>query len=337
VGMTASLAEALHRRAVVFDAHIDTVLEIIKGRDILHASGEGQVDLARLQQGGVDVQVFALFIEPEYKPERALSQSLRLLDALRRTVAASQGALALVRTEHDLDCALAAGVIAVIVSIEGGEAIGQDLAHLRILAGLGVRAMGLTWNERNAIADGSGEDASSGGLSRFGHQVVAEMDRLGMVVDVSHLNERSFWDVLACVRGSVIASHSNARELCDHPRNLRDEQIVALARAGGVIGINFFADFLRAREAGPADIAQVVAHIDHISHLVGPAHIGLGSDFDGISRVPRGLEDASCFPALTEALLARGYGEGEIAGILGGNFLGVFRRAMRRGPRDMTL
>lgn len=327
--MDGSDAGMLHRRAVVLDAHIDTVLDIVKGRDILVRSDQGHVDLPRLEEGGVDVQVFALFIEPEYKPERALAQVLRLWDALHRTIDSARGRMALVTSELDLDRALAAGRLAAILSVEGGEAIGQDLANLRVLAALGVRAMGLTWNERNAIADGAGEAADCGGLTRFGRQVVHQMHQLGMVVDVSHLNERSFWDVLGCAEGPIIASHSNARALCDHPRNLRDEQIVALAKAGGVMGMNFYADFLTSSGPQAADIEQVVRHIDHISELVGPGHVGLGSDFDGISRTPRGLEDASRFPALTAALLHHGYSDDHIIGILGGNFLSVFRRALR--------
>ncbi len=309
----------------VVDAHIDTVHHMLQGRDFLQRSTEGQVDLPRLQAGGVAAQVFALFVEPEYKPDRALHRVLRLWDALDRTIERSAGAMHLVRSTSDLDEALGKGQLAVIVSVEGGEPIGNDLAYLRVLHALGVRALGLTWNERNAIADGAGEDPNGGGLTRFGRSVVSEMNRLHILVDVSHLNERSFWDVLDHSTSPIVASHSNARSLCDHPRNLRDTQIQALAAAGGVMGMNFFADFLVSGEA-EATIDSVVAHIDHIVALVGAEHIGLGSDFDGISRWPRGLEDASCFPNLTDALLRRGYRSEDVRAILGGNFLRVLRQ-----------
>lgn len=323
-------AARVHAEAVVFDAHVDTVLALEQGRSFTSRSEAGHVDLPRLRAGGVDVQVFALYIEPQHKPERATARALHLWDVLRGALAAAGEEVRLCRTSADLDAAAAAGQLAAILSIEGGEAVGTDLALLRALHALGVRAMGLTWNERNAIADGAGEDGAQGGLTVFGRQVVAEMERLGMVVDVSHLCERSFWDVLATARGPVIASHSNARALCDHVRNLRDEQIRALAAAGGVMGMNFFANFLDA-DPGRADLGRVCDHIDHICGLVGPGHVGLGSDFDGIGRTPAGLPDCSHMPAITAELLRRGHREEDVRAILGGNFLRVFRQVWDAG------
>jgi membrane dipeptidase len=325
---TAVRAAALHREAVVVDAHVDTVLDLGPGRRSLVArSARGHVDLPRLREGGVDVQVFALFIEPPYKPERALLRVVQLWDRLRAELEAAGTGVRLCRTAADLDAAVAAGQLAVLLSVEGGEAVGTDLAALRALHALGVRAMGLTWNERNALADGAGEERAQGGLTQFGREVVAEMNRLGMVVDVSHLCERSFWDVLAASQAPVVASHSNARALCDHRRNLSDAQIVALARSGGVMGINFYAHFIDP-DPERADIARLCDHIDHIAALVGPEHVGLGSDFDGIERTPRGLEDVTRLPAVTEALLRRGYTDAQIKLILGGNFLRLFRQVL---------
>lgn len=317
-----SAARALHDRHPVLDAHADTVLALEAGRALDVWGDAGHADLPRLLAGGVRYQVFALFIEPDYKPERALARVLHLWDTLRRAL---DGRVQLCTGPQDLAAeAIPPGRLGAILSIEGGEVVGTDLAILRVLHHLGVRAMGLTWNERNAIADGAGESDAGGGLTRFGRSLVAEMNRLGMIVDVSHLCRRAFWDVLAVSRRPVVASHSNARALCDHVRNLDDEQIRALASGGGVLGMNFFADFLDA-DPGRADIARVCDHIDHICGLVGPEHVGLGSDFDGISRAPVGLEDVSRLPALTEALLRRGYSEQDLGGILGGNFLRVFR------------
>lgn len=323
-------ADALHRAAVVVDAHVDTVLALEAGRDFYRGGSGGHVDLPRLRAGGVDVQVFALYLEPAYKPERALARVLALRDRLLRTFAAGGGAVRLCRDGADLDAALAAGQLAAVLSVEGGEAVGTDLALLRALHDLDVRAMGLTWNQRNAIADGAGEDRAQGGLTAFGRRVVAEMDRLGMVVDVSHLCARSFWDVLECGGMPRFASHSNCRALCDHVRNLDDAQIRALAMTGGVMGMNFFADFLD-QDPARADVGRVCDHIDHICGLVGPRHVGLGSDFDGIQRTPRGLEDVGRLPALTRELVRRGYRQADIEAILGGNVLRLLRAVWAGG------
>jgi membrane dipeptidase len=316
-------ALSLHRRAVVVDAHADTVLALERdGRGLRERSERGHVDLPRLREGGVDLQVFALFVEPAYKPDRALPRLLHLWDRLVRELRAAGPAVRVCRTVEDL-ATLGDGVVGAVLSVEGGEAIGTDLALLRVLHALGVRAMGLTWNERNQLADGAGEWRAQGGLTEFGRRVVAEMNRLGMVVDVSHLAERGFWDTLSVSRAPVVASHSCARALCDHPRNLSDAQIVALARQGGVIGINFFPEFLDADPAR-ADVRRVVEHIEHVADLVGPDHVGLGSDYDGIGRTPQGLEDVTRLPAITDLLLRRGWQEPDVLKVLGGNFLRVF-------------
>ncbi len=323
-------ARTLHFTAPVFDAHVDTVLDLARGRSLRARSETGHVDLPRLRDGGVRFQVFALYIEPQYKPDRALARVLELWDTLTRALADAADQIVLCRAPADLDAALASGRIGAVLSIEGGEAVGTDLALLRAVHALGVRALGLTWNQRNAIADGAGEQRAQGGLTEFGHTVVAEMNRLGMVVDVSHLCERSFWDVLEASRQPVVASHSNARALCDHVRNLTDEQIRALASAGGVMGMNFFSTFVDA-DPDRADVVRVCDHVEHIAGLVGPAHVGLGSDFDGISRTPAGLEDCSRMPAVTEELLRRGFREDDVRAILGANFLRVFRTVWAAG------
>lgn len=349
-------ARRLHFSAPVFDAHADTVLDVLRGRSLTARGDAGHLDLPRLREGGVRFQVFALYTEPEYKPDRALARVLTLWDALARALGDAGDAVRVCRTPADLKAVVASGQerasavaarlgpedtgdpqgpptatqLGAIVSVEGGEAIGTSLPLLRALYALGVRAMGLTWNQRNAIADGAGESRANGGLTEFGREVVGEMNRLGMVVDVSHLCERSFWDVLHTSRQPVVASHSNARALCDHVRNLRDEQIRALAAGGGVMGINFFANFLDA-EPERADVGRVCDHIDHICGLVGPEHVGLGSDFDGISRPPAGLEDCRRMPAITEELQRRGYRDADVRAILGDNFLRVFGEVWAQG------
>lgn len=317
---------ALHFQATVVDGHVDSILDVLAGkRRLVQRSQHGHVDFPRLREGGVDVQVFAHYVEPEHKPERALRRVLVQLDAFFREAEESGGQVVVVRGRRELDRALAEGRLAAVVGIEGGEVLQGSLEVLRMLFRLGVRLLGLTWNQRNDLADGAGEARANGGLTRLGVQVVREMNRLGMVVDVSHLAERSFWDVLEVSEHPVVASHSCARALCDHPRNLSDRQLRALAEQGGVMGINFYPLFL-AERPDTVTLQRVVDHIDHVVQLVGPDHVGLGSDFDGIDRTPAGLEDVTRLPALTAELERRGYDPQSIRKILGENFLRVFRQ-----------
>jgi len=192
---------------------------------------------------------------------------------------------------------------------------------------LGIRAIGLTWNERNQIAEGVGDCRSGGGLTDFGVSVIKEMNRLGMIIDVSHISAPGFFDVLDLSEHPIIASHSNAQAVCGHIRNLSDQQIRALAARGGVMGINFAPEFLV--DQGTASVEHVASHIDYIVQLLGNTkHIGLGGDFDGISRTPGELTDASGYPAITEALLRRGYNEQQLRDILGLNHLRVITNVM---------
>ena len=322
-----SEAHNLHQKAVVVDGHIDTLLEIVNGK----VDGIGKrnslihVDLPRMKDGGVDVQFFAAFIEPAYKPERALKRTLQLISRFHKEIRANPDTIELALTYKEIESILAKDKIAAILSIEGGEAISGDLEVLYALYHLGVRAIGLTWNERNDIAEGVGEKHANGGLTTFGRQVVTEMNRLGMVVDVSHMTERSFWDVIEVSQKPVIASHSNAYAQCAHLRNLKDDQIKALAEIGGVMGMNFAPPFI---DPEHADIARLVDHIDHIVNLVGTDHVGLGSDFDGIPSTPCGLEDVSTLPRITQVLMDRGYGDSDIIKILGGNFMRVLHTVL---------
>lgn len=311
-----------HHDCLVVDAHVDTALAVWRGRSLGRRAAVGHVDLPRLAQGGVNVQVFAHFIEPEYKPERSLPRFLELLDAFLTAVDENAERIAVVTSMGAAAAAVAQGKVAAVLAIEGGEALAGRLAVLRVFYRLGVRLIGLTWNERNDLAVGAGAAGAGGGLTRLGTAVVAEMNRLGMVVDVSHLSDQSFWHVLAVSRQPVVASHSNCRALCNHPRNLTDRQIKALARQGGVMGMNFYPPFV---DPAQATVERVVDHIDHVLQLVGPDHVGLGSDFDGIDETPIGLEDVTRLPSLTEAMFQRGWDESTMAKILGGNFSRVFR------------
>ncbi len=314
-------ARRLHRQALVWDSHCDTLIDIAAGSRTLGEKGSrGHLDLPRLQQGGVKVQIFAIYIDaPPY-----LRRTLEFISAFYRELEENRGKLTLATSMAKIEEAAAQGEVAALLSIEGGEALEGGPAILPCLYRLGVRALGLTWNNRNQLADGIAEARTGGGLTSLGLETVAAMNRLGMVVDVSHLSPAGFWDVMEHSRHPVIASHSNARGLHDHPRNLDDEQIKALAARGGVIGINFAPQFL-----GPgARLETVLDHIDYIARLAGCDCIGLGSDYDGIAATPGGLEDVSRLPNITRGLVARGYSDSDILKILGGNFARVFSQVI---------
>jgi membrane dipeptidase len=287
----------------------------------------GHLDISRMKKGGVDVQFFAVFIEDIYKPDRSLKRTLQLIDCFYREMEKNQDDISLVTNYNQIEEANRAGKIAAILSIEGGEALEGDLGVLRILYKLGVRLLTLTWNQRNQIADGIGESRTGSGLTEFGLKVIDEMNRLGMLIDVSHLSETGFWDVIKRSKAPIVASHSNCYALCSHPRNLKDEQIKVLADKGGVIGITFVPNFLT-QEKRKTTVKDVVKHIDYLVEKVGVDYVGLGSDFDGTDGLPLGLEEVDKIPNITEGLLDRGYKEKDIKKILGENFLKVFKEVV---------
>jgi len=334
-------ARRLHYEAFYVDTHCDTILswmpppelpviirKTLKGyrrRGFTERSGEGHLDLPRMLEGGVDCQVFAVYVAPVYHSS-PLRQALRMIDAFYSELGKTDRAVPCTSYSEVMN-ALRGGRVAALLSIEGGEPLEGDLGVLRMLYRLGVRILTITHNRRNRLGNGCGEKGSKGGLSTFGVEVVREMNRLGMLVDVSHLNEPGFWDVIETSQDPVIASHSNARALCDHVRNLTDEQIMALAERGGVVGVTFVRSFLR-KDPENASVNDVLDHIDHIVELVGVDHVGIGSDYDGIDQAPIGLEDVTKVLNITRGLVARGYSDGEIRKILGENFLRVFRRVL---------
>jgi membrane dipeptidase len=253
-------------------------------------------------------------------------------------VSESPDKLSVVFTSNDILTAKKTGKHGLMLCMEGAEPLGTDLSLLRNFYKLGVRIICLTWHQRNAVADGAGEPGT-GGLSNFGKKLVQEMNRIGMVIDVSHMSEVGFWDVLSHSQRPVLASHSNARSLCDHPRNLTDEQIKSLTQKGGVIGINFLGQFVKNQTP---TVHDVLDHIDHIANLVGIDYIGLGPDWIDYAphlivecldpsgylsqRIPievyaKGVEKEEELPNLTIGLLSRGHSETDIQKILSGNFL----------------
>jgi membrane dipeptidase len=323
----------LHDSLVIVDGHCDTVLDLIgasfanqnlPARDFFERGSYGHIDLPRMVEGNVSCQIFALYTDDSHV-EVARERTWRLLEAME-AVFARDGGIVLAKTAGDILAARAAGKRAGMLSIEGGEAIGESLEELRAFYARGVRLMGLTWNRRNAIGRGAGTgtDADgSGGLTDFGRRVVAEMERIGMVVDASHLSDEALKDLLKTARRPVIASHSNCRALVPHRRNLDDRQLEGIAATGGLIGLTFPGIFI---DSDPAKVTKerVFEHLRHLISVVGSEHIGLGSDFDGFSDK---FGTAFCSPAeltwLTEALLSAGYGRETIAAIMGGNWMRV--------------
>jgi len=322
--------EALHEKLVVVDGHCDSAQYLVGSgyedpgvyRDLLVRSGHGHLDLPRLAEAGVSCQTFALWADDDHVHEAA-AHTDRLLAALEPLVAEDSGFLP-VRSSADILRAKAEGRVGCLLSMEGGEAIGESLDKLREYHRRGVRMIGLTWNRRNAIARGVGE-AGTDGLTDFGRKVVAEMEKLGAVVDVSHLADESLDDVLAMVERPVVASHSNSRVLCPHRRNLTDRQLERIAATGGLVGLCFAGIFI---DPDPAKVTfeRLMDHLDHLIEVAGVDHVGLGSDFDGYTAPP-GIAVRSCLdlPRITAHLQARGHGEAEIAAVMGGNWLRVFR------------
>lgn len=313
----------VHHSATVVDLHCDTILALHEGtRRLDERSSRGHVDLPRLREGGVGVQVFAVYVAPMPAPE-GRGRARALIRTFHEAVAANAGQIAHATTMADIERARREGRVAAVLSIENGDALGGDLNALDELYRLGVRMLGLTWNPSNALGDGA-LGRQHGGLTDLGRAVLRRMEQIGIVIDVSHLSEASFWDTLRTTRAPVIASHSNAAALHRHPRNLTDDQLRAIAARAGVVGVNLYPPFL-----GEPTLARVLDHIDHMVKVMGIDHVALGADFDGISETPAGLEDVSRLPALTAGLLARGYTPEQVHRILGGNALRVFRQVWR--------
>ena len=314
-------------RLVIIDGHTDYVLSLDRtGRSFFEESEIGHVDLPRAQRGRVGAMLSAVFVPNDLVPQHALSTTLRLTDRLKRLVAESNGRIALIRNYDQLVGCLDDGVFGVILHYEGAEAIDPDFAVLRLSYELGLRSLGLTWSRPNIFAEGVGAENAGHGLTELGRQLVRQCNDLGILVDVSHLNEPGFWDVLEVTSKPIVASHSNARALASDERNLSDDQIRALAKNGGLMGINFHVGFLKdgAESADDVPIGVLVDHIDHIVGLVGIDHVAFGSDFDG-ATMPAALRDVAHTWNLVDELQRRGYDDAAIAKIARDNWLRVFR------------
>jgi membrane dipeptidase len=373
----AARARRVHRDALVLDTHCDSLDRAVDdGVDLTVRNAEGHVDLPRLKEGGVDAQVFALWADPDEWKGKYRERIDALLAAYDEMIAHGAGDFVRATTAADARAAARDGKIAAFLGLEGGYALEGEPGELERLYGRGVRYVTLTWWNNTSFADGSGDEPKWHGLNDRGRALVREMNRLGMLVDVSHASQETFYDVLETTTAPVIASHSGARAVADHHRNLTDDQLRALAKNGGVVGIDFVAGFLdaetgrrsdelrallkprfaelekrfqgqpgKAREARwrlfneeakksipPVPFSRLIDHIEHAARVAGPEHVGIGSDFDGFALGPVGLDGAADLPRITEALLARGMSERDVTGILGGNFLRVFRQVLDAKP-----
>jgi membrane dipeptidase len=373
-------AARLHREAIVIDTHNDITSPMTdKDYDLgaRDTSGQTQTDIPRMKEGGIDAEFFAIYVSARYAREGGSARrALDMIDDVYEQARRHPGALEMAFTSDDIRRISKSGKIAALMGIEGGHAIEDSLAALRMFYKLGVRYMTLTHSNTNNWADSSGDINNANvkhhnGLTEFGREVVKEMNRIGMMIDISHVADKTFYDVVAVSRAPVIASHSSARALADHPRNMTDDMLRAIARNGGVVMINFYDGFIDQRKADfnrrasarqeelnkqfPNDAARVeeeikkwraandpgktplsvlIDHFDHVAKVAGINHVGIGSDFDGSITPPAGMEDISRLPSITFELMKRGYSDEDIKKILGENFLRVMA-AVERTASEM--
>jgi membrane dipeptidase len=371
-------ARAIHDSALVVDTHADTPQRFLdEGFDIGSTDPKdiGHISLDKARRGNLGAEFFSIWVEPETNQGHFARHTFDLIDSVYEQAARHPDQMMMAFSPNDIDRARKEHKLAALMGIEGGHSIENDIHLLRDYYRLGVRYMTLSWSNTNEWADSSGDidDAKvqhHNGLTDFGKQVVLEMNRLGMMVDISHVADKTFWDAIATTKAPVIASHSSARALVNAPRNMTDEMLRAVTKNGGVVQVNFFngfddEDFRKANAAQAKDQAAAVQkytdqlkadgkpvnyleidrierewmakiprpplkslidHIDHIAKVAGIDHVGLGSDFDGVSgATPQGIDSAADLPKITQALLDRGYSADDIKKILGGNLMRVFR------------
>jgi len=327
-------AMRLHKEAIVVDTHCDTLMHFLKqprnmppARKLGERSDRGHLDMPRMIEGGVTCQTFALYTGNAPIVPDATFRALKMVDKFYDGIDSNPEIIAV--TSHDeIVKAKKEGKVTGLLAIEGAEPLMGDLDLLRVFHRLGVKMMSFAWNYRTPFADGLGAKRSESKLPELGIQGLEEMDKLGMVFDVSHLADSVFWDVADVMKGPFIASHSNARALCDHARNCNDDMIKAIADHGGVLGMNFAPGFVVKGGGESVTVEHLVDHIDHIVKLVGPDYVGLGSDFDGIGPPPKGIETVDKMPNITRVMVKRGYSNEDILKILGGNHMRVFKEVI---------
>ena len=304
---------------IIFDFHCDTISKIHDSAQDLQRN-TFHVDIEKIPQDEKRIQFFAVFVKPGFSYLRSLLRTSSIISKYYEQINANSK-----RIEHCNNCsglfdAIINNKIASFLSIENAGEIFMDKLNIKSFYNLGVRCMGLTWNYDNMLGCGAFTQEDKG-LSEDGRQVIEQMQTLGILLDVSHLSEKTFWDAAEWSYASLVASHSNCRSICNSKRNLTDEQIKHIANTGGIIGINFYPEFLN--NSKTADINDVIRHIEHVCSIAGPQYVCIGSDFDGIEETPTGLEDTSKINNIFEMLSRLNYSEKDIANIASANFLRV--------------
>jgi len=373
----ADRARKLHFSSMVLDTHDDTTQRLLfsKTFDLGKRNPDGHVDIPRMREGGMNAIFLSIWVDGRTLGPPAVQKALDQIDAVHESVKKYSNDLVFCRTAAEVREAHKNGKIAALIGVEGGHMIGNDIRMVRVFGDLGVRYMTLSHFYNDEWADSSTDKPVHNGLTDYGKEIVREMNRQGIMVDISHVSDKTFYDALEVSKAPLIASHSSCRALCNHPRDMSDEMIKALAAKGGVIQINYERSFIdqaykdafdkyaggvvapkyeeeirnkcgddldcssrETQKIMTALIAEgnlphvswerIIEHIDHVAKLVGPDHVGLGSDFDG-ADMPDGLEDCSKLPKITEALLRNGHSEDDIRKILGGNTLRVMEQVER--------
>ena len=364
--------ERLLGRAVVLDLHCDTTQMILdEGYNLAELHNYGQVDIPRLRRGHVSGIFLSIFTPASRPPLEAMRRALEEIDAVRRETKRHPADLQLAATADEVLAAKKRGRIAILMGVEGGHMIDSNPAILRTYFQLGARYMTLTHSGHTPWADSSGQPAVHNGLTDLGKELVREMNRLGMMVDISHVADKTFWDVMEISTAAVIASHSSCRALAKNARNMTDEMIQAVAKRGGVVHINYAEGFLdddfaarsralraertrqgaggerqprtpeqhranleRVAKMGRIPLSRLLDHFEHAVKVAGVDHVGMGSDFDGVGdQLPEGMEDISKTPNLVRGLMERGFSDTDIEKILGGNTLRVMREVERAAQK----
>jgi membrane dipeptidase len=371
-------AMKLHRDAIVIDTHNDITSPMTDDGFDLGArdtSGRTQTDIPRMKEGGLDAEFFAIYVSANYaRNGGSARRALDMIDGVYEQARRHPESLEMAFTSDDIRRVHKTGKIAALMGIEGGHAIEDSLSALRMFYRLGVRYMTLTHSNTNNWADSSGDINNKNvkhhnGLSGFGREVVREMNRLGMMVDISHVSDKTFWDAIESSQAPVIASHSSARALTDVPRNMTDDMLRAVAKKGGVVMVNFGKGFVNTKFVKPSPEVQakideirnqyagdratmsaklrelqgppprvpldmLIDHFVHIAKVAGVDHVGIGSDFDGVrGQLPEGMEEISKLPAITYELLKRGYSDVDVKKVLGENFLRTMAEVERVAKR----
>jgi membrane dipeptidase len=375
-------AQQIHNSAIVVDTHADTPQRFLDGGfDIgsTDPADKGHISLDKARAGNLGAEFFSIWVDPRISQNHFSQHTLDLIDSVYQQAARHPDRVMMAFSVDDIERAHKEHKLAALMGIEGGHSIENDIHLLRDYYRLGVRYMTLSWSNTNEWADSSGDITDAkvqhhNGLTDFGKGVVLEMNRLGMMVDISHVADKTFWDTIAVTKAPVIASHSSARALANHPRNMTDDMLRAITTNGGVVQVNFFSafddpKFLEASQAQAKErdaavdmhlaqkraegqpityldedrieaewlariprppLSSLIDQIDHIAKVAGVDHVGLGSDFDGVSgATPTGMDSAADLPKITQALLDRGYSAEDIRKVLGGNLLRVFRGVER--------